>query len=327
MDGGTKRTPVGPCACLSTAGLMILLLLSGVHADQVSIATQYIYISNSIHYVNLMEVTAYNSHGDTIKASSAEFSDGHYEGFPASNCIDGDASTMCHSSAGSASLEIDLGGYYDVSTVIIQNRVDWCSECSERAKGSIVGMYSGSRATGALAYSWTINDASSKYTLRTGEPTPMPPPTATQTPPPIATEMPPPTPQQPSVQPGTHTTVLTFAELSACATTNSTICVVNTNIDISSTISISGVTSTIMSTNSAALSGLGTTQLFDVRSSGTQVSLSVCLPFPTHESLNSTPGSFPGDLFGADAQEWVSQHWWLCLCFQQCRCDLHQQHV
>ena len=73
---------------------------------------------------------------------------------------------------------------------------------------------------------------------------------------------------------GLSTTVSTFADLSSCVTTDSSICVVDTDIDITSTISISGVTSTVMSTNSAALSGQGSTQLFDIRGSGTQVSFS-----------------------------------------------------
>ena len=59
-------------------------------------------------------------------------------------------------------------------------------------------------------------------------------------------------------------TVSTFADLYSCATTDGSTCVVDTDIDITSTITISGIDITIMSANSASLSGQGRVQLFEI---------------------------------------------------------------
>ena len=125
--------------------------------------------------------------------------------------------------------------------------------------------------------------------------------------------------------------VSTFSDLSSCATAGGNTCVVTSDINFTSTISITSGSTSIQSTTSKSLSGGGSTQLFDIRNSGTTVIYLVLASVSHTDSFSS----FSGDLFGADAQEWVCvdlvllfalQHlWWrMCLRIQQRRRDLHK---
>jgi len=127
-------------------------------------AARYIYISNS-GIINLMEVTAYGSSGAAITASSATLSSS--ASYPASNCIDGDISTMCHSAVGTPIwLEIDLGSAHEISAVIINNRGTIAGDCCrERIDGATVSLYTGSGASGILVQQWTASATSTTYTL------------------------------------------------------------------------------------------------------------------------------------------------------------------
>ena len=94
--------------------------------------------------------------------------------------------------------------------------------------------------------------------------------------------LPSPPPSQPTsslykinANPSTHrqlsvaVTVSTFAELSTYAATGNYIITVDSDIDFNSTITISGVSTTVTSSTSAALDGGGTYQLFYIESSAT----------------------------------------------------------
>ena len=81
--------------------------------------------------------------------------------------------------------------------------------------------------------------------------------------------------QAPTPAPTTKVSVANFADLSYYATLGGYTIDVTADIDLLSTVSISGVSSTMMSSNSAVLSGQGSRRLFYISSSGTQVR---CLP-------------------------------------------------
>ena len=69
-------------------------------------------------------------------------------------------------------------------------------------------------------------------------------------------------------------TVSTFFQLNFCASTGGNTCVVDSDIDFTSTITISSGTTSIIGSNSVTLSGQGSRQLFDIRNSGTKVTFS-----------------------------------------------------
>jgi len=108
--------------------------------DSTATATaRYIHIGLSGDWLNLMEVTAYDASGAVIPAVSALLSSTYSESYPASNCIDGDSSTMCHSGSNSDSwLQIDLGSAKEIKSVFIVNR-DNC--CRDRIDGAVLSLF------------------------------------------------------------------------------------------------------------------------------------------------------------------------------------------
>ncbi len=136
--------------------------------SEAAVTARYIYIYLTGQYLNLAEVTAYDSFGAAITASAASLSS-EYNGpehqfhGPASWCIDGDTTTGCHSgSTSSSSLEIDLGSAQLISKVVIHNRDD---HGIDRIDGATVSLYTGSGATGTLMQQWTASAGSTTYTL------------------------------------------------------------------------------------------------------------------------------------------------------------------
>ena len=100
--------------------------------------------------------------------------------------------------------------------------------------------------------------------------------------------------QAPTPAPTTKVSVANFSDLSYYATLGGYTIEVTADIDLLSTVSISGVSSTMMSSNSAVLSGQGSRRLFYISSSGTQVR---CLPpidSPLAPFLHMPAASLPG---------------------------------
>ena len=65
----------------------------------------------ALNTINLMEVRVYSTDGVPITGLTATMDRQYPYGFPASNCVDGNDSTMCHSKDDGQSgwLEIDMG--------------------------------------------------------------------------------------------------------------------------------------------------------------------------------------------------------------------------
>merc|ERR1719464_1556743 len=108
--------------------------------DSTATATaRYIHIHMADDWLNLMEVTAYDASGAAIPAANAVLSTTYGAIYSASNCIDGDTSTMCH--GGSASydwLQIDLGSAKEIKSVLVVNRDDCCRD---RIDGAVLSLF------------------------------------------------------------------------------------------------------------------------------------------------------------------------------------------
>jgi len=124
---------------------------------------RYIYIDLPNDWLNLNQVTAYDGSGAVIPAVNALLSSTHSALYPASHCIDGDTSTMCHSGSGSDNwLQIDLGSAKEISSVSIVNRLNCCGH---RIDGATVSLYTGNGATGTLAQQWRVSATDSTAAL------------------------------------------------------------------------------------------------------------------------------------------------------------------
>ena len=72
--------------------------------------------------LNLMEIKMYDQNGNEITPSTCTM-DSVYSSASASNCIDGDTSTMCHNDCTSGGwLEIDFGATFHVFLIEVYNR-------------------------------------------------------------------------------------------------------------------------------------------------------------------------------------------------------------
>ena len=114
----------------------------------------------------------------------------------------------------------------------------------------------------------------------------------------------------PTPSPTTFTAISTWTELNGCVTAALSLCKVVSNITFTSTISINGQTTTIMSDNSAALDRAGTGRLFYI-SGSSQVYRSVCTFCGSKAGFISL--FFSGHLFRGHTQEWQFWDWGLRL--------------
>lgn len=122
----------------------------------------YIYLPYTVGYdgtvggsrsLTLAEVEVYGQDGTVITPVSA----------PWGATIDGDKSTyyLAWSSGNDMVFEIDLGGLYDVRSVVITSRHGWPSSL----KGASVTLSSGSKGTGNTCVSWDLTKSLNFYAL------------------------------------------------------------------------------------------------------------------------------------------------------------------
>ncbi|GMH83615.1 hypothetical protein TrVE_jg11378 [Triparma verrucosa] len=113
-----------------------------------STATSIMYtIGEDSHYINLREVTAFDSNGNQIEPLSATLSSIYSDdrdNLGPQNCIDNNPDTICHSEDQPETwLRIDYseGALADLDEIVIQNRIDCCSD---RISGAYVTVAEGS---------------------------------------------------------------------------------------------------------------------------------------------------------------------------------------
>ena len=171
---------------------------------------RYVFINVANSVINLAEVEAYDTTGNYIEPLSATLSScycssctqtcnswGNLNHGWASNVIDGNLNTICHSSNvvnAEEWLEIDLGENIEVSRLVVYNRVDCCSS---RINGATISLYSESMQGGTQCYSSAFSADELSYIFVVSLPTPAPTPVTTSSPSALPTLAPTPVPTLP----------------------------------------------------------------------------------------------------------------------------------
>jgi|688.fasta_scaffold153030_2 hypothetical protein len=113
------------------------------------------------YYLNLAELTAYDITGKIISLNKPVTMSSTMSGYPGSNLVDGNISTICHTNNLCPWLFIDLGSDIRLSRIVITNRQDCCQN---RIIGFRLGLVPSSNYSSMMTYLQTPR----KYTSTDG---------------------------------------------------------------------------------------------------------------------------------------------------------------
>ncbi|CAL5225062.1 g7840 [Coccomyxa viridis] len=117
---------VAPMAALPTTGTAWFTPVV-TSAYQFRPMTRFVRIANNVDIINLTQISVYTQDGTNVALKKPVACDvGSWSGLPVSNLVDGVGTNLGACASNPATLEIDLGAEYAISSIVVKNRVDCC---------------------------------------------------------------------------------------------------------------------------------------------------------------------------------------------------------
>ena len=117
---------VAPMSALPTSGTAWFTPVV-TSAYQFRPMTRFVRIANNVDIINLAQVSVYTQDGTNVALKKPASCDvGPWSGLPVSNLVDGVGTNLGACASNPAVLEIDLGAEYDISSIVVKNRLDCC---------------------------------------------------------------------------------------------------------------------------------------------------------------------------------------------------------
>ena len=110
-------------------------------------------------YITIMEIRSYDLKGNEVPPSTCTMDSILSGSYPASNCIDGYTSTMCHSAAnGGGWLEVDYGSSVAIATI-------WIQRGNHDIQGAAIQLWTGPHQTGTMIWQSVFTGSSTYYSF------------------------------------------------------------------------------------------------------------------------------------------------------------------